>query len=61
MPLTSAVFLNSQTPENLRSFSWADFELIDKLFDRLAEILDNEWSARERSKYASQLSQPDPR
>ena len=61
MPLTSAVFLNSQTPENLRSFSWADFELIDKLFDRLAEILDNEWSARERSKYASQLIQPDLR
>jgi hypothetical protein len=52
MPLKSEVFLNSQTPENLRSFSWADFELINKYFDRLAEILDNEWSARERSKYA---------
>jgi hypothetical protein len=52
MPLKSEVFLKSQTPENLRSFSWADFELIDKFFDRLAEILDNEWAERERSKYA---------
>jgi hypothetical protein len=52
MPLKSEVFHSSQTPENLRSFSWADFKLIDKLFDRLAEILDNECSEREKSKYA---------
>jgi hypothetical protein len=47
MPLRGEDFLKSQTPENLLGFSWEDFELIDKLFDRLAEILDNEWSERE--------------
>jgi hypothetical protein len=50
MPSRSEDFLNSQRPENLLGFSWEDFELIDKLFDRLAEILDNEWSACERSR-----------
>lgn len=52
MPLKSVVFFNSQTPDNLRSFSWVDFELINKFYDRLAEILDSEWLERERSKSA---------
>ncbi|HEX8652284.1 MAG TPA: hypothetical protein VF708_15690 [Pyrinomonadaceae bacterium] len=51
MPLRSEVFFNSQSPENLRSFSMADFERIEKLFSRLSGILLEEWNARERSKY----------
>jgi len=50
MPLKSKAFYDSQTPENLRSFGWTDFKLIDSLYDRLAEILDNEWSVRTKSK-----------
>jgi|GEM_PF-2822761 len=52
MPLKSEDFLDSQRPENILGFSWADFELIDTLFDRLAEVLDNEWSTREAPKDA---------
>jgi hypothetical protein len=49
MPLKSGVYLNSQNPVNLRSLRESDFELIEMLFNRLAEILVEEWQARERS------------
>ncbi len=46
MPLKSTVYLASQNPMNLRSLQVSDFELIEMLFTRLAQILVEEWRAR---------------
>ncbi len=52
MPLKSRVYLASQTPENLLSFTDTDFHAIENIYSKMAGVLENEWQLRERSQYA---------
>jgi len=49
MPTKPSIYQSSHNPENRRSFRLSDFELIERLFSRLSNVLVDEWKIRDNS------------